>query len=251
MALQESTLNAQRALAQFVRTGSEDVVIPDAHPRHVRQYRELVRNVIESSLSSAFPLTEELFSQAQWDTVVDEFIALHNAQSNEIWRLPEEFVSFAREQNYAQRFGYTFLDELLVFEWLEIEVFMMPDADWQPGPMPAAPLAEPLSVNPEHRMGAYHYPLHNTAPLELPNAEPGEYYLLLYRDPHELVVEFMELSPLYVLLLEQLQQGNTAEAVLPVAAEIFGISDMATLEAKAGEFLADMGQRGMLKSASA
>ncbi|TDW99605.1 HvfC/BufC N-terminal domain-containing protein [Dinghuibacter silviterrae] len=199
------TLAAQQALARYCRS-DEAAGVPGALPDRLEQYRRLARNVIADGLESAYPLTVAALDPFDWETLVYRFFAEHDCQEAQVWRMPMEFMEFV--QGIAEAPGrpaglldkYPFLLELLFFEWTEIELYMMEDL-----PVPAyGPVRnwtqDTLVFHPEHRLLLFSYPVH----LGKPDAEPGQYAVLAFRDPETGEVQFIDLSLTFAWLLDGL-----------------------------------------------
>jgi len=192
----------QSALARYCRTGSYEP-IPGVRHRHVIRYRELVYNVVEDILQSAYPLTYELLSSAEWDDLVDRFLSEHSCRSPQVWRMPKELYDFAKREGTPLLSQYPFLLELLYFEWLEVELFMMEDKKASHTPKGDA-ASDALVLNPEHILQHFHYPLHRKTAAQISAEDKGDYYLVMFRHPGSGSVQFMDLSPALVYLVEQL-----------------------------------------------
>ncbi len=93
----------------------------------IHHYRRLIYGVIDDSLRSAFPLTEDLLTEYEWKYFVDDFVAKHKSQSPQIWQMPYEFYQFIDKNYYEVKTKYPHLIDLLLFEWKEIELYMMED----------------------------------------------------------------------------------------------------------------------------
>ncbi len=223
-----ATVQHQSSLASYCRTGHYEP-IPGVRDRHVIQYRTLVVNIVGDILVTAFPLTYELLDESDWEALVACFLADHPCQSPQVWKMPGEFYAFLSNQDHAFQVNdpllsdrYPFLLDLLYFEWLEVDLFMMEDrhVDYVlEGDHPTTPGADalatrgadapavPLVINPEHLLQHFHYPVHLKHPTDISLEDKGDYFLVLFRHPDSGQVQFMDLSPALVFLLELLSSG--------------------------------------------
>lgn len=200
-----ATHHHQSSLAAYCRTGRY-TEIPGVHNGHVTHYRRLVYNVVDDMLQSAYPLTHHLLSAKQWTAMVQDFFSHHPCQSPQVWYMPRELYEYLIEAQHPLLEKYPFLSELLWFEWLEVELFMMEDR-------PASYTAsgnintDALVLNPEHQLQHFHYPVHLKPAKQIKAADKGDHFLALFRKPDNGEVAFMHLSPVLVTLLELLQEG--------------------------------------------
>lgn len=198
-------LQHQSALARYCRTGVLET-IPGIHPTHIQQYRCLVYNVIDDMLANAFPLTVQLLPADRWKEWVQLFVASHACQSPQVWYMPREFYVFLREQPERWQERYPFLAELLWFEWVEIELFMMEDL-----PLPACETptdAEPrYRLNPEHRLLLLEYPVHKQLAQDITETDRGRYVVLAHRDRSGDVL-FADISMPTAWMLEKLAEAD-------------------------------------------
>ncbi len=124
------------------------------------------------SLKKAYPLTHHLLEAKQWDEMVDQFLAEVQCTSPYFWKMPEFFLHFAKKKKYSLRYDIPYLDDLLDFEWLEIEMYMMPD---QPGK--------------EDRIVIFSYPVFEKKPLPR-SMKKGIYPLYAFRHPESKEIHF-------------------------------------------------------------
>jgi hypothetical protein len=198
-------LQHQSALARYCRTGVPES-IPGIHAEHILQYRRLVYNVFDDMLANAFPLTVQLLPADLWKEWVQLFVASHACQSPQVWYMPREFYVFLREQPERWQERYPFLAELLWFEWVEIELFMMED---QPLPVVATrPDTEVrYRLNPEHRLLLLEYPVHRQLAKDITETNRGRYVVLAHRDRSGEVL-FTEISLPTAWMMEKIAEAD-------------------------------------------
>lgn len=211
MLLRDHTRFQQSALATYCRTGDYQP-IPGVKAAHVHHYRRLVYNVVDDSLQSSYPLTFQLLDTDDWDNLVQAFFSEHGCQSPQVWYMPREFYEWY--QGYASPLKelYPFLAELLWFEWLEVELYMMEDiaAVFKAGDLASGALV----LNPEHHLQYFTYPVHLKQAAAITAADQGHYFLCLHRHPESGEILFNDLSPAFVHMLELLAVAPMDQAAL-------------------------------------
>jgi len=181
---------------------------PPAESR-IHIYRRHVRRKISRNLEGAFPLAYHILSQEQWDEMVDRFLAEDPCSSPFFWQVPKFFVQFAKKKGYAERFHIPYLEDLLDFEWLEIEMFMMPNESEQT------------------RIVTYSYPVFEKNP-----REKGVYHLYAFRHPKTKEVHFVRITPFYHRVLELLKECSEEEALVKAAEECNVDAEKALIKGK-------------------
>lgn len=159
-------------VTHFCRTGEIDPTLSVDQAR-LKIYHEHIRKKINHSLVRAFPLTHHLLQPKQWDDMVTEFFAKEECTSPFFWKVPQALLSFVKKHHYVDRFNIAYLEDLMDFEWLEIEMYMMPD--------------DPKN---ESRTVVYSYPVFEKKPLPRP-MQKGSYPLLAIRHPETKEIHFL------------------------------------------------------------
>lgn len=197
------TYHHQSTFANYCRTG-ELTEIKGIHQINIKQYRRLVYNVADDMLQSAFPITYNFLEQDEWDQLVNDFFSHHACQSPQVWYMPKEFYEYCSLSRALHK-KYPFLLELLWFEWLEVELFMMEDkfADCIGK---GSIYSDPLVLNPEHHFQHFHYPVHLRNPEEISASNKANYYLVLHRNPESGSVNFTQVSAPTLRILELLAE---------------------------------------------
>jgi uncharacterized protein len=204
MKLREDTVRIQHLLGEYCRTG-EMTELPGITPDRVHHYRRLVYHVVKGTMDTAFPITRSALDEDTWDSLVREFFASRQARSPQVWKLPFEFYRFHEERGSGDRLGKPYLDDLLYFEWIEIEVHTMPDRDFPAYRSEGDLFHDPLAFNPEHEVIRLEYPVH-LYPAEQCSTMKGEYYAIVFRIPESGSVRFLDLSPLYIYLVSRMEE---------------------------------------------
>lgn len=205
------TYQIEKDLVHWCKTG-EHVAIPGTRQKGLDQYRRLIRNNIHNAMVQAFPIAFTVLSETRWSTLIDDFHAHHSAVTPQVWKLPLEFYSFVKANNYTDKFSLPFLNDLLHFEWIEIAVHTMEDQAPRPFCQEGDTLSDIIVVAPEYRMIRLKYPVHLYAAEEALH-HPGDYFLLIFRTS-DFDVQFVDLPALHAFYFEQIAGGNTVREIL-------------------------------------
>lgn len=246
MPLDAETYRIQRDLAQFCRDG-EPVHIPGTDPERLKRYRSLTLNIINESLRGSFPITAALLSQEEWSEMVEAFFATCKLSNPEIWRMPRELYEFVVNNSYAGKLERPYLPALLLLEWVEIEVFMMPDLASPACQKDGCLDKDLIVINPEHSLHFFEYPVFQRAAADL-EQHKGHYFLLSYRQPQTAKVHFLEISLFFVRMLELLavKPSSLTELIEQVGDDL-GLIDRQQFLQPSLDFLAVLEQNGMIR----
>lgn len=212
MSLLEQTYRNQSALANYCRTGTlED--IPGINVENIGHYRRMVFNVIDDMLQSAFPLSHKLLKAREWEMLTRNFFSSHACQSPQVWYMPKEFYDYLEQTRPEILDKYPVLLELVLFEWLEVELFMMEDhkVDYK---INGNHNQDVIVLNPEIHFQHFKFPVHLKKAKKITAADEGDYYLCVHRVPESGDVSFTDLSPAFVRLLQILSQRPQTAAAL-------------------------------------
>lgn len=236
MRLSEETISAQHALADYCRTGKQ-VNIPGIRPDRLHHYRRLVKNVFNNTLEQAFPITYELLGPEEWDGLISDFFEHHQQQTPQVWKLPKEFYLFLKDDDYSTKINRPYLNDLLYLEWIEIEVHTMPDENIPDYKTKGDFYHDLLIFTPEFRIVQLEYPVH-LMPAEKSTDKKGKFFLLVFRQKDSGNVNFLNLSILFVYIIEQIHyEKKSLQAIFPDLQELFGIRDAEEAKSKIQQFL--------------
>lgn len=243
MNLSPDTFEIQSRLAKYCRNGVE-VELPGITPNRIIHYRRLVYTIIQDNLESAYPIAYKYLETEHWDKMVYEFFSNHECQSFQVWKLPKEFMDFVLEQNYAETFNLPYLNDLLSFEWAEMELYNTADIPYQYGNYAGDSINGVVCFNPEHILLTLKYPLHMLTPADALDRK-GNYFVLLYREKETGKIQFVDLSVWYAFLIEQINNNGeiTIKELLDYAPQLFGPLQINELEKNTREFIASMIER--------
>ncbi len=230
MKLREDTERIQNLLGDYCRTGVEQD-IPGITPGRLHHYRRLVYNVVRNTMDTAFPISLAALGEEQWDELVQDFFSKERPQTPQIWKLPFEFYKYHSNQDTGTRIHKPYLDDLLYFEWIEIEIHTMPDRTVPEHSKTGNIFLDILAFNPEYEIIRLDYPVH-MHPAGQTMELKGEYFVLVFRSPETGHVQFLDLSGLNTYILTRL-----AEERVPLNDLKGDIARMAGIES--GKYLDD------------
>lgn len=230
MLLHNDTYQQQSNFASYCRTGIY-TPIKGVRKERLAHYPQLVYNVIDDTLRSAYPLTVDLLTEEEWDTTVRSFFATHKCSTYSVWKMPYEFYQFVLTLDNSLTEKYPFLEELLLFEWTEIEIHMMEDEVYPEVESKGEMVMDTLGLNPEYTILQLHYPVHLKNPNEITAADKSEYFVLLFREQESGNVQFLDLSFYFVWLIRKIEQEQKSLLDLTEeASELFGVNQNVLVE---------------------
>lgn len=244
--LRPETIQIQQDLAMYCRSG-EDAGISGVTEGRLPHYRRLVLNVVRGAIDQAYPITKKVLTENEWNFMFDSFFVEHNSQTPILWKLPFEFYTYVKNAGYDEALNKPWLSELLWFEWLEIEVYMMPDQEHGIFKNTGDIMKDGLVLNRDSRLVKLEYPFHLQPVLEI-EKHKGSYYIFIYREIDTGTVRFVNLSALHAWILDVLQQNGplSTKSFLPELANVFNITDISTLKPQVQKFLEEMHMSGAI-----
>lgn len=204
--LKANTITVFHQFGTYVRDG-KNADLEGADPDRLAHYRFMIFNTVKETLEQAFPITSQYLPEKAWHKLVHTFFSTCPSSSPVLWKMPYAFFLFVQKNKFAKKLRFPCLDDLLWFEWLEIEVYLQEDIVPQPFRRIRGLLKEKLVVNPEHRLVRLHYPVHLQTP-DIANQNKGEYFLLIFRQPRSGKLQFVGLSKHLALILKQLESND-------------------------------------------
>ncbi len=237
--LERDTEKIQHKLAKYCRTG-EETHIEGARNSRLHHYRRLVKNVINSTMKHAYPITREVLGKEQWDKLISLFFTQHDPQTPKVWELPYELCEFVKENDIASALNLPILEDLMYLEWIEIQVHTMEDEDIPDFTSDGDLLSDTLVINPEHVLIRLEYPVHKLSAGEA-GKKKGNYFVMVFREPESGRVRFINLSVLFVYLLNRIKlEGKPAISFADDIMKQFNIRDRDLVFKSIEAFLDDM-----------
>jgi hypothetical protein len=245
MYLSQYTETQQNNFASFCKTNILKPIDGLTNNR-IHHYRRLIYNVIDDSLRSAFPLTENLLEENEWKNLVEEFVAKHKSQSPQIWQMPYEFYQFVAANEFEAKTKYPHLIDLLLFEWKEIELYMMED---QNDGIKNLSLNiynhSQIVINREYEILQLSFPVHLKSPNKITLVNKGTYYVLLFRANDK--VQFYDLSPFFVWMISEIENNNySIEQIIQKAVELNKTFDCNLIKENFLKFIYTMHSKGFI-----
>ena len=245
MHLLKETISIQEQLGEYCRTGLEPE-LPGLTPGRVHHYRRLISNVVHDTLRTAFPISVAALGEDTWLLLVEDFFSAGVPQTPQVWKLPFEFYQYHASKESGNRLSLPFLDDLLYFEWMEIEIHTMPDRPYPDFVNEGDLLQDTLAFNPEYEIVRLEYPVH-THPVREAIELKGEYYSLLYRMPESGHVQFLNLSALNAYIITRLQEEKVPlNEIKNEFARVAGIESGRYLDDALRKFVGDLLERKMI-----
>ena len=239
MLLKPETKNIQSKLADYCRTG-ELTLTTEVNQKHVKHYRRLVYNIIDDILESAFPIFHEFASEELWTEMVNDFFSRHNCQTPQVWKVPGEFYEYAVEQNWKEKYKLPFLEDLLLFEWIEMDIHTMKDETLPSFKIAGDWLKDVISITPEYRIVSVKYPVHTTPPQYITEKNLGQYFILIFRQPDIGSLQFLDVSVLYALTIEKIEEGLNLSQIINELQVVFSFPDKDVAQRHVLTFLKDL-----------
>lgn len=219
-----SLVNIQEKFTHFCRTGELDPSFK-IRPERAQIYYNHVKIGFENVLRKAYPLTYHLLKPKRWSQLTDAFLAEVDCATPFLWKMPQFLVDYVKKNRWADHFKIPYLNDLVDFEWIEIEIHMMPDALEKNARKKGNLLDDPLIVNPESRILTYSYPVYEKKKLPRP-MQKSTYPLLTFRHPDTGQVHFIALSSFFKTVLELIKgQHLSGRKALIAAAKKFNFEE--------------------------
>ena len=201
------TLDAQQALAAWIRDPESAPAPAGIEPRRLKVYADLFFNNIESLLAATFPVARATLGNGTWHALVRGFIREHDAHAPVFTDLPRELLRYLEAREARGDADPPWLRELAHYEWIELALQISdarvddvphdPVGDLRTGVPVLSPLAWPL---------AYDWPVHRIGPDACPTS-PLPTLLLVQREAHG-DVAFHELGAVAWHLLAGLESDR-------------------------------------------
>ncbi len=187
-------INAQKELVDI----TFKVKKTPKNPKGLKVYKELVFHRFFEVLSNAFPIFYSIIDEKRFEKIVYEFMKT-GAKTPVMWKLPNEFRIFVKNNKICRDIIY--VDKLLWFEWIEVELIMQ---DYKPQKKVKFSWAKEYKLNASVVLKKLNYKIFEKGSYE----QKGEYYLCAYYGFENFEVYFREISlPLYLFLKELNKNG--------------------------------------------
>ena len=164
-------------------------------------YREIVFTNILNSVTICFPVCVQVLGERDWEKLVRQFFAKHQAQTPIFREIPQQFILFL---NTVKNLPIYF-EQLAQYEWVELAVNSQPTT---PPKLSKTPdfLNEKPVLAPANKLLQYDYAVHKISARHKPKTS-AKTYLLVFRNL-ENKVKFIELNPVTFQLLKLIDENN-------------------------------------------
>jgi len=201
-----SLADAQKRFADHIRN-PEAVEPPEGiEERRMAIYRRLFFGNLRNLFAKNFPVMRRLLDDPDWDALIRDFMARHQAITPMFTEIGREFVRFIEEQSPAGLPPFAF--ELAHWEYLETVVRLHHADPTSAGAVIDGDLLErPPLLNPTLQVAQYRWPVHEIGPAFRPDA-PLDAPLILaaFRRTNDRV-GFMRLNAVTARLLGLAQES--------------------------------------------
>lgn len=207
-------------------------------------YEEIVFNNLFESVSTCFPVTQQVLGLDAWKQLVRAFMQQHSANSPIFRDIPKEFLAYLEQDNHAKETP-AFLYSLCHYEWVELAVASantsVPLGEFNPS---GDLLSGQLVFEPTIQILHYDYPVQRISQHYQPTTII-ETYLLVYRDTQD-EVKFIELNAMTHRLITLLQLPMTGKAALSQIAAELTYPQLDSLMAFGLDLLEDLRNQGIV-----
>lgn len=199
----------QQSFIDYIRDPQKPV--PSGVPlERMQVYRELFFNNVMGFVSNAFPVLKSLYSDAQWQALVQAFFSQHDCKSPIFIDIAGEFLQFLQFEYSPAECDPPFMLELAHYEWLELRVATAQQTSEQVLLSNEDILQRHLCLATTASVAQYQYPVQQIRQdyrPEEPLLQPV--FFCLYQDEAGEVV-FLQLTPLSAQVLGYLaEQGQS------------------------------------------
>ena len=207
----------QLAFAACIRDPKNSAPVSGVAEQRMDLYRDLFYNNILETLSSAFPVIQQVLNENIWQQLCQQFFATYHSQTPYLSRLPGEFIHYLQDNNIDEP---AWLIELAQWEWAELDLFLAEDADLSlvtgNDVINEIPVLSPLV-----RFHIFDYPVHRISREFMPEAADEQKNILLAWRNADDDIGFMQANALSVDLLQRLEKNNrhTGQQLLAMMAD--------------------------------
>jgi hypothetical protein len=214
--MHKTLTDLQSSFTGFLRDPSGTPMPEGLMPERMRVYQDLVFRNVQNLLTSNFPVLAKITGdKSDWDALARGFIRDHRAHTPHFPLLATEFLDYLEglsdnsDKPEAQiLFRYPFAKELAHYEWVELDVQIALEPNL-PGGSQQITLRDGLSINPTAHVLAYEWPVHLIGPDFQPTEAPDAPTFIAVFQNVNAQSEFILLTPLAALLLENIEQRAT------------------------------------------
>ncbi|MFK7885366.1 MAG: DUF2063 domain-containing protein [Gammaproteobacteria bacterium] len=201
----------QFALTAHIRDPDGAPAPAGIEDRRIAVYRDLFFNNVDKLLASSFPVLRKLLGDDRWRLLVRDYFSTHRAKTPYFKEVPQEFLQYLHEERGARDEDPAFLYELAHYEWAELAVSLLPDAELPADLDATLSLLDGIPVlNNAAWSLAYRFDVHRIAMNHQPDTPPEQpTFLVVYRRP-DYDMGFLEINAVTARLIELAQRDEGA-----------------------------------------
>ncbi len=189
--------------------------LPEKAIKRLKVYRDLVKGSFNELLKKIYPNVYKL-TKKEWKAILSKYIEAFPPASPMLGKVGEKFPFFLSKQKKLLK-KYPFITELALYEWLELEIYEKENYSNN--------AKKNLILNPIHKFCKFKYPIpemiENDLNLKTISTKPTN--LLIYRDPNNFKVRFMELSHGTLDYLELVKKNASDKKIIDKLANQYKI----------------------------
>lgn len=241
----------QKQLAAHIRNPESNPPPAGIDDERLQVYRRLFFNNIRNFTTGAFPILSKLLGDDKWEQLNRSFFSQYRCHSPYFIEISKEFLQFL--SNYADDPDTLFIYELAHFEWTQLDLSIIGDADdaqsdrTQENVNASEELGRlKLALSPFARLLNYRWPVHKANFESMPD-EPKETALLAWRDKED-KVRFIECNAVSAALIDHMQthRGASGDEHIKAALANAGIEHNNDTFAGGVNLLGDLWQSGAI-----
>lgn len=231
--------NVQEKIALYCGDG----IIPDLETEDFNSEEKVdveMHRIISGAMKNAFPITNSILSQRDWETLINDLYKEHNSKTYHFYTLPYDFYLFAFEKGYDQILNLPFLNDLMYFEWIMLDTKVSISIKNNPFRLKGNVMNDMLCLNPSHHLIQIDYPVHKYDPIESVRYQ-DTYFVLTYRHPVTGDAFAVELTDVEAFIFERLDSTiMTVAEILEDYVQLYPEIDMIELKNDMKMFIQSM-----------
>jgi uncharacterized protein len=197
-------------------------------------YRDIVFNNILNSVSTCFPVCVQVLSERDWEKLVRQFFAKHQAATPIFREIPQQFLQFLNTVKDLP----IYFEQLAHYEWVELAVASQQTEAIKLSKIPDYLNEKPI-LAPAHKLLEYDYAVHKISKRNQPKTTAKTHLLVFRNAEHQ--VKFIELNPMTFQLLSLIQNNAlTGKQALMRLAECMHHPSVDAIVAFGAEILTDL-----------
>ena len=218
--------------------------------RRMSVYRELFFNNLKGFVSNAFPVLETLYTEEQWDELIQSFFVTHDCKTPIFVEIAQEFLIFLQSEYELKEHDPIFMLELAHYEWLELVVSVAKEQR-ELNPISSEDIESvTLSLSESAKVAQYSFDVQHIS-LDYQPIEPLETprFFCVYRDQDE-EVSFLQLTPLSAQVLSFIEHEveTSFAAIISWLHQIYPQMELDEIKQGCLQLLQQMAEKQIVKT---